>query len=264
MGTCGGAHVHAVVADEEVRPLDQLHTHLAGEEGVLEVGAVEAAGRQHHHAGVVQRARTLQGIQQQVRVVVDGGDALGREQFGEQPHHHLAVFQHVADAAGGAQVVLQHVVGAIAVAHQVDAGDMGIDVAVQVQALHGDLVALIGQQLLGGDDPGLDDPLVMVEVGEEQVQRLDALDAALLHHPPFAHGNGTGNGVERDQALGALLVAIEGEGDTGTVEQQVGITPSLGQQLRWRVRQPACEFPVVRTAFATRVVHLVIKGAGHA
>ncbi|MNF94845.1 hypothetical protein D3C84_775660 [compost metagenome] len=141
---------------------------------------------------------------------------------------------------------------------------MGIDVAVQVEALHGDLVTLVGQELLGGNDPGLDDPLVMVEVGEEQVQCLDALDAALLHHPPFAHGNGAGNGVEGDEALGALLVAIEGEGDTGAVEQQVGISASLGQQLLGRVRQPAREFPVVRTAFATRVVHLVIKGAGHA
>lgn len=260
----GGAHEHAVVTHEQVGPLHQLDAHLACQEGVLEVGAVEAAWGEHHHAGVVQRAGALERFQQQVRVVVDGGDALGGEQLGEQPHHHLAVFEHVAHAAGGAQVVFQHVVGAVAVAHQVDPGDVGVDVAVQVQALHGDLVALVGQHLLGGDDPGLDDALLVVEVGEEQVQRLDALDAAALDHAPFAHGDGAGDGVEGNQALGALLVPIEGEGDTGPVEQQVGFAPPLGKQFFGGFGQPAGELPVVRTAIAARVVHLVIKGAGHA
>src|SRR5476649_2783876 len=36
--------------------------------------------------------------------------ALGGEEFREQTHHHLAVFEHVADAAGGTQIVFQYVV----------------------------------------------------------------------------------------------------------------------------------------------------------
>jgi hypothetical protein len=34
----GGAHVDDVLVDDEVAALDQLDAHLAGEEGVLEVG----------------------------------------------------------------------------------------------------------------------------------------------------------------------------------------------------------------------------------
>lgn len=87
--------------------------------------------------------------------MVDGRDTLGGKQFGEQAHHHLAVFEHVADAAGGPQVVFQHEIAAIAVTHQVDTGDMGIQPTVQVQALHGDLVALVGQYLLRRMMPAL-------------------------------------------------------------------------------------------------------------
>ncbi|MCY1278586.1 hypothetical protein D9M70_273170 [compost metagenome] len=231
---------------------------------MLEVGAVEAPRGEHHHAGVVQRAGALQGVEQQVRVVVDRRDALRGKQLGEQAHHHLAVLEHVADAARGAQVVLQHVVGAVAVAHQVDPGDVRVDVAVQVEALHRQLVALVGQHLLGGDDPGLDDALVVVEVGEEHVQRLDALDAALLDHAPFAGGDGAGNDVEGDQALGALVVAVEGEGDPRPVEQQVGFAAALGQQVVRGFFQPAGKFPVMRTALAVGGIHLVIEGTGHA
>ena len=37
--------------DEEVAALDQLDAHLPREEGVLEVGRVEDAGRQQHDVG---------------------------------------------------------------------------------------------------------------------------------------------------------------------------------------------------------------------
>jgi hypothetical protein len=48
-GPLRGAHVDDAVVDEEVLALDQLDAHLLGEEGVLEVGAVERAGREQHH-----------------------------------------------------------------------------------------------------------------------------------------------------------------------------------------------------------------------
>ncbi len=41
------AHEDEVVLDEQVLPLDQLDAHLLRQEGVLEVGAVVHAGRQH-------------------------------------------------------------------------------------------------------------------------------------------------------------------------------------------------------------------------
>ena len=133
-----------------------------------------------------------------------------------------------------------------AVAHQVHARNMRVDVAVQVQADHRLLVTLVAQHLVRWNDPGLDDALVMVDVGEEHVQRVDALDTAAFDHAPFTGGDAAGDDVEGDQALGVLLVAIEGEGDSGAVEQQIGFTATLGQQFRRRIRQPAGEILIMR------------------
>ena len=91
------AHVDEVVLDLQVLPFDQFHAHLLREKRVLEVGAVVHAGREHHHGrvGAVGRCAGAQGVEQHVRVMHDRRDLVLREQIGKQPHHHLAVFQHV-------------------------------------------------------------------------------------------------------------------------------------------------------------------------
>ncbi|MNE15771.1 hypothetical protein D3C80_1086920 [compost metagenome] len=89
----------------------------------------------------------------------------------------------------------------------------------QIQALHRQLILLVGQDLLGWNDPGLDDPLIVVKVGQKQIQGLDPLDTATLDHPPFAGRNAARNRVKRNQALGALFIAVEREGNTGTMKQ---------------------------------------------
>ena len=48
----GRPHVEDVVAADEVAALDQRHTHLLGEERVLEVGRVVDAGREHDDDGI--------------------------------------------------------------------------------------------------------------------------------------------------------------------------------------------------------------------
>jgi hypothetical protein len=47
--------------------------------------------------------------EQKIRIVLDGPDALCRKELGEEPHHHLAVLEHVRDAGRDAQVVLENV-----------------------------------------------------------------------------------------------------------------------------------------------------------
>ncbi|MNJ80078.1 hypothetical protein D3C77_783250 [compost metagenome] len=74
----------------------------------------------------------------------------------------------------------------------------------QVQALHGDLIALVGQYLLWRDDAGLEDALVVVDVLQEQVQRLHPLDTATLDRAPLAGADAARDDIEGDQALGAL------------------------------------------------------------
>ncbi|MND85079.1 hypothetical protein D3C80_769910 [compost metagenome] len=141
---------------------------------------------------------------------------------------------------------------------------MRIEVVRQVETLHRQLVALVGQHLLGRDDPGLDDALVVIEVAEEHVQRTYALDAALFDLAPFARRDAARDGIEGDQALGTLIVAIQGEGDARAMEQQVRLASALLQLLGRRGGQPAGEGSIVCPAIAPDVVHLIVSAANHA
>ena len=261
----GGAHVEVAVAHEQVRALDQFHAHLLREEGMLEIGAVVRAGRQHHHRRLARRARRdrAQRVEQQRGVVLDRQHRLPGEQLREQPHHHLAVLEHVGHAGGRAQVVLQHQVAAVAVADQVDARDVRIHLVRQVQADHRHLVGLVGQHLLGRNHAGLENFLTVVDVVQEPVERVDALLQAPLEHVPLGSRDDARNGVERDQALGALLVAIDGEGDADAVKQQVGFAALLRDPLRRHGGEPLGQRRVMLAHRAVGQVHLVELSIRH-
>src|SRR5476649_1221408 len=79
---------------------------------------------------------------------------------------------------------------------------------VQIQALHRHLISLVRQDLLGGNDAFLENPLVVIDVGQEHVQGLNPLNAAAFNYIPFAGLDTPGNNIERNQALGALLVPV--------------------------------------------------------
>lgn len=125
------------------------------------------------------------------------------------------------------------------------------------------MITLVAQHLVRRDDPGLDDALVVIDIGKEHVQRIDALDAAAFDHGPFTGGDAARDDIEGDQALGVLFIAVEGEGDPGAVEEQIGFATPLGQQFRRRIGQPEGEVLIVRTAGAVCVIHFIKERSSH-
>ena len=226
-----GAHPHKVVLDQQVLTFNQLHTHLLGEECMLKVGAVVHAGGQHHHGGLCSGGRRggTQGFEQQVGVMGDGRDAVLAEQVGEQTHHHLAVFQHVAHTAGHPQVVFEHVVLTVALGvgrtHDVNACDLGVNLVGHVHTHHLGSELGVVQDLLGRDDTGLDDVLVVVDVMDEAVQGGHTLDQALFHAAPLVRRDDARDQVERDEPLRTravfVLGAIHREGDADPSEDHL-------------------------------------------
>ncbi len=71
-----------------------------------------------------------------VGIILDRRDAMRGEEIGQQPHHHFAVLQHVGDARGRARIVLENVELVLAGAHDVDAGDVHLDVVRRAAARH--------------------------------------------------------------------------------------------------------------------------------
>ncbi len=272
LGALRRAHVDEVVLDEQVLPLDQLDAHLLGEECMLEVRAVVHAGRQHDDGRIVDRRRRdrAQRLEQEVGVVRDRRDAVAAEELREEPHHHLAVLEHVRDPARNAQVVLEHVVAAAAVgvggAHDVDAGDVRVDVAGHLDALHLGAVLRVAEHLVGRDDARLEDLLVVIDVVEEAVQRRDALAQTPLHHAPLVGRDDARDEVERDQPLGAavraavVLGAVDRERDADAAKDDLGFLAPRPHHLRRLFLQPTIVAAVVLAHRAVRVVHFVEAG----
>ena len=176
-GAFSGAHVDIIAAHEQVLSLYQLHAHLLGDEGMLKIGAVVGSRRQQYHrrflhAGWGKRAQI---VQQHLRIVLDRCHRIVAEQFGEQPHHHFAVFQHVGHAGRRAQIVFQHVKLILAGTHDIYAGDVRVDAARHRYPYHLRPVLAVGEDA-GRYDTGLDDVLAVVNVMQKHVQRLDALN----------------------------------------------------------------------------------------
>ena len=99
--------------------------------------------------------------------------------------HQVAVLQHVGDAGGHAQIVFQHVDLAVAVAHQVGAGDVAPDAARRIDAHALRTVERGRADDLLGNDLVLQDLLIVIDVVDELVERVDALLEAALDPLPL-------------------------------------------------------------------------------
>ena len=236
------AHRHHVVVHHEVAALDQLHAHLAGEEGVLEVGGVVHARREDDDGGLrvgAGRAHAPQRAEQRRAVVVDRADEVVVEDPREHAGHGGAVLEHVRHAARVAEVVLQHAVGALGVAHDVDAGHQAAGTV-----RHGDAERLALEAVAARDEPARDDPVVdgrlvaHVQVVEEPVEGGDPLDEPLLDVGPLVGRDDARHQVHRERPLDALALAVDGEGDAGLAEGGVAHPLPLGQLVG---REPAEE-----------------------
>ena len=272
-GATGGAHVHKLVLHKQVLPLHQFHTHLLGQKRVFEVGAVVHAGREHHHGrfGGRRRAGRAQGLQQQIRVMRDRRDPVRAEKVGKQPHHHLAVFQHVANAAGHPQVVFKHVVHALTLRvrcpHDVYPRNMRIHVARYVDAHHLGTELRVVHHLVGRNQSGLDDLLAVIHIVDKAVQRRDPLHQAFFEIGPFMRRDDARDQVKRNQAFvpGTVFVfgTINRKRDADAPKDQFGFFAPLGHHVARLARQPfVIYFVVLPYLFAARE-KLVRHGGVH-
>ncbi len=106
-------------------------------------------------------------VEERGRVIVGAANVVLLEDLREDPLEHLAVLEHVADARGGAAVVLQHQVTAVRVADQVGAADVDVNVLGNGGAheLAAEESTLVDQ--LRVDDAVAEDELIVVDVLQE-------------------------------------------------------------------------------------------------
>ena len=237
----GGAHGHAAVLDAQVGAFHQLTAHLVGQEGMLEIGGIVDAGRQHRHGGPAVACRRRHGFQraaQKLRIILHRAHSDVAKQLGEELHHRLAVLQHVGNARRRAGIVLQNVEFMLAGAHDIGADDVGVDAAGRLHAQHFGQESLVAGNQLDGNAARLDDFLAVVDVVQKGVERDDALFDALGQPPPLGTGKDARHDVEGDQALCGLSLAIDIEGDARAPENLFGIRALALQVFRRLARVP--------------------------
>ena len=202
----------------------------------------------------------MQRRQQFVRIVLHRRDAVAREQFREQPHHDLAVLQHVGDAGGRAGIVFQHVEGFGVHAHDVDAGDVHVNVVRHLLPAHLRAEGRIAEHQIVGHDAGAQDLARAIDVLDEGIERLDALGEAFFQQPPFGARHDARDDVEGDQPLLRVGLAIDREGDADAAEQKLGLAPAVIEHVGRNVIEPARELAIGRPHAAVCSGHLVEGG----
>jgi hypothetical protein len=233
---------------------------------VLEVGRVERAGRPDDDRRLLfalGRGDLAQRVGQQRRVVVDRPHAVGVEQPRQQAQHRDAVLEHVGDPARGAHVVLEHLPGAVGVAHQVAAGDVAVDAARRPDAVRLAREGGPRDDQLPRHDAVVDDLAPVVDVVDEAVERADPLGQSALDLGPLGGGDDARDEVERERAVAHRPVEVRTAGverDPLLHEDRVAAAAGVGELVAAELGQRAGQRLGVGAGAARRGEDLVVEG----
>ncbi len=129
-------------------------------------------------------------------------DTNGFEHPRKAPLHHPPIFQHVAHPARTTAVVLEHHIFAFVAADQIRAAHVDVNVLWhrKVHKLPPEMFAR--QHTLRWNYTVFDDPLLVVDVMEEQIERGDALRQTSLEELPLPGRDDSWDQIEGKNALG--------------------------------------------------------------
>ena len=226
---------------QQIPAFDQLDAHLLRQEGVFEVGRIKYSGSQQDHRRLVPRlgllrAQRPEGCEQRLSVMLDWRNSVVAEQCGKDFLQHLAIRQHVGDAAWHPEIVFQNGKAPVWKPHEVGAADADVNPARHRQIAHlaPEVAAAVNQ--FPRHDAIRENLSAVVNVLQEQVQRRDSLGEPTFDFAPFVVGNDSGEEIIRKDALGALVVPVYREGDSLMQKREVGrllaFAHFLGRQLQ--------------------------------
>ena len=216
------AQPDAAVAHGEIVALDQRVAEVGGEEGLLEVGFVLRAGSQDddpRFAGSGVGGEGFEGLAQGPEEAGDAADAGAVEKAGHRAGHYAAIFHDVAAAGGCLGAVVDDPHPAVRAAGEVGGVEDELAFRGQLHAVAGPQVAAVGVDQLGRQPAAGDQPLVAVEVGQDVVEQLRALDQAGLDVFPILLGDDPRHGIELPRAVFAAGRAMDAVGHAVFAQQ---------------------------------------------
>ena len=134
---------------------------------------------------------------------------------------------------------------------------MGVDVARDVEPDHLAPEVPRAEDEVGRHDPRLEDLLAVVDVGEEEVEGAEPLLETALDHLPLVGRHDPGHEVEREDAVGAGIVAVDREPDALREEERVRDPDPLSELGCAHRREALREQAVMRPRLAWTFEHLI-------
>ena len=235
---------------------------MLGQEAVLEIGRIVYPRRQQHYGRLLGCARWRNGFQsleQFARIDVHRSDPQAFEQPRERPLHQVAVLQNVGDAGRHPQIVLEHVDLPVAMAHQIGPGDVAPDASRRINAAALRAIRRGGADHLFGDDFVLENLLVVIDIVDELVQRVDALAEPAFDPVPLLGANDARDQVEWKDALRAGGVAVDVERDPHLQQQTLGRTLAAEKLPFFKRLNRFQEKTGLRPGTSPAFEHLVVK-----
>ena len=244
----------------QVATFNELDAHLARKIGVLVVSRVEDAGREQNDVwfGTALWCERAQCAEQELCVLLDGTHVVTAEHLRERTLHDPTIREHVADARGHAKIVFEHDELAVFQANEIGACDRDVDIPRYVEADHVPAELLARVDDLARHDAVFEDATLVIDVFQEKVECGNALLETMLDAVPFPRRDDAREQVVRENALGALIAAVDGEGDALVQEGKVG---GLLLSLEFFARQAAevvHEWAIVAVQVAVSGEHLVV------
>ena len=260
--TGSAAHVDLVVVGQQVAPFHQLNAHLAGEKGVFKIGRVVDTRRKQHNVWLAasNRCQRLHCVEQRLPVEIERTHGIAVEERGKGALHHLAVDQHVGCAAGHAQIVFEHGKAPVWLADEVGADDCHVNAVWHIDIAHLAAEVLAAVDQLKGHHLVAENLRLMVNIIEKEIERGDTLREPTFNNIPFGGCDDAWQQVKGKDALRALGVAVDSEGDALKEKRFVGRTLTLLQLLRRQFEQCLIEQLILWTRVALAIKHFV-KGS---
>src|ERR1700687_4821001 len=173
--------------------------------------------------------------------MLDRRNSVVAEQCGEDFLQHLAVRQHVGDAAWYTEIVFQHSKAPVWKAHQVGATDADVNPSRHSEIAHltPEVAATVYQ--FPRYDAIRQNFSGVIDVLQEKIQRRDSLCESTFDFAPFVVGNDSGEKIIRENTFGAFIVAVYRERDSLVQKREVGrllaLAHFLGRQLQKRLEK---------------------------
>src|SRR5205823_7821240 len=196
----------------------------AREKRMLVIGGVVDARREEHNGRIrfPRRREVTQNVEELLAVIFHRPDTVLSEQIWKDPAHDLAILDDIGNAGWAARIVLQHEKITVAIADQIGAANVDVDISrhIEVHELWTKVRGL--PDVIFRNHAIAQNGLTVIDVVQKKIERSNSLFKTALNFLPFFARNDSRDEIEWKNPLGPLGIAVNREGDALAQESERG------------------------------------------